>query len=81
MVKYAHSEADDLVVDNLQKLKARIKINGSREDGYLSNLVSNVRNRYLAVPNSPFTSQEVRWLVEGFIAELVERDNEQERHV
>lgn len=70
MCKYTFSEADDLVADNLNTLKARIKMEGVRGDGYLSNLVSNIRNRYLGAPNSHFTSQEVRWLVEGFMSEL-----------
>lgn len=79
MSKYTFSDADDLVVDNINTLRTRIKLGGFKEDGYLSNLVANIRNRYLGAPNSNFTSQEVRWLVEGFTAELVERDNEQKR--
>jgi hypothetical protein len=50
--------------EGINKLKARVG------KGYLSNLVWNIRNRYLSQPESTFTATEVQQLVEGFMSEL-----------
>lgn len=42
-------------------------------EGYLSTLISNLRNVYLSSPDATFSAVEMRWVVEGFLAELAAR--------
>jgi DNA-binding FadR family transcriptional regulator len=50
--------------DRINQLQTRIG------KGSLSNLVWNIRNKYLGNPDTTFTSGEVRDLVEGFMTEV-----------
>jgi hypothetical protein len=43
---------------------------GDPISGYLSTLVWNTRNNYLAVPGCSFSAEQVRAIVEGFMAEV-----------
>lgn len=62
------------VADELAEINA---LRTTYEDtGWLSTLVFNTRNSYLAFSQVTFSAAQVRMLVEGFLAELALRDGE-----
>lgn len=69
----------DALLDLLNSLRTEYALEGGipedRRDltcGYLSTLVWNIRNRYSASPDAAtFTADEMRMVVEGFLAEVV----------
>ena len=63
-------EFDDITPDEMNALEQRIDLGDGHSPGWLSNLVWNTRNNYLAHPETTFDARTVRMLVEGFMAEI-----------
>lgn len=72
----SESTPDDITPEAINALLHEYVVGETRSGqpitGWLSTLVWNTRNNYLAFPESTFEAKQVRMLVEGFMAEIAE---------
>lgn len=62
-------EPDWFTPDDINALRTEYGEDGGM--GWLSTLVWNTRNNYLAMPDCTFSATQMRMVVEGFMAELM----------